>query len=142
VMIPAGFGLIFHGIIVDSMAEGGITLTVKDTALSMLIPGLGMVIGLLVAVFITYRKDRVVKNDDEQTSELQNNNREEVRATFNIQHVFTIVAILFALIVQIMTEDLIAGALTGLVCMFVFVAVPFKQGDQIMSEGISMMGTI
>src|SRR5690625_1652752 len=58
VMIPAGFGLIFHGIIVEGMENNGVPITVNETALSMFIPGLGMIVGLLIAVFITYRKDR------------------------------------------------------------------------------------
>src|SRR5699024_3940461 len=53
-----------------------------------------------------------------------------------------IVAILAALTVQIITGSLIAGALIGLILMFVFIAVPFKQGDKIVSDGISMMGMI
>lgn len=89
--IPAGFGLLSHGIIVDSMAENGITLIVKQTALSMIIPGLGMVV---------------------------------------------------ALIVQIYTDNLIIGALTGLILMFLFIVVPFRNGDKIVAEGIGMMGTI
>src|SRR5690625_1345432 len=54
-MIPAGFGLIFHKVIVENMGENGVNLTVNQTALSMLIPGLGMVVGLFIAIFITYR---------------------------------------------------------------------------------------
>src|SRR5699024_968554 len=58
IMIPAGFGLIFHGVIVDGMKENGVSLTMGEAAQAMLIPGLGMVVGLLIAVFITYREDR------------------------------------------------------------------------------------
>src|SRR5690625_2171429 len=66
-LIPAGFGLIFHGIIVESMEEAGIVLTVNQTALSMIIPVIGMVVGLLIAIFITYRKDRVVNSHTEDS---------------------------------------------------------------------------
>lgn len=61
VMIPAGFGLIFHGIIVEGMVQNGSELTISQSAFAMLIPGSGMIVGLLIAVFITYRKDRVAK---------------------------------------------------------------------------------
>ncbi|GAB3042600.1 Na+/H+ antiporter family protein [Virgibacillus ainsalahensis] len=141
VMIPAGFGLIFHNTIVDSMNENGTAVTVGDTAMAMLLPGLGMVVGLLVAIFFTYRKDReAIPGAGGIESSLVTSEAEEV--SFNKNHMFTIVAILGALIVQIITESLILGALTGLVLMFAFIVVPFKSGDRIVSEGIGMMGTI
>lgn len=37
---------------------------------------------------------------------------------------------------------MLAGALTGLILMFVFIAVPFKKRDKIITDGISMMGMI
>ncbi|MDC6726077.1 Na+/H+ antiporter NhaC family protein, partial [Leclercia adecarboxylata] len=58
IMIPAGFGLIFHGIIADEMTANGMEIAVSQMPLAMLIPGIGMIVGLLIAVFITYRKDR------------------------------------------------------------------------------------
>lgn len=139
-MIPAGFGLLFHGIIVDSMAENGVELTVKQTALSMIIPGVGMIVGLLIAIFITYRKDRVVSTMDDTA--LDPHEADDGRMTFNRKHGLTLIAIVGALGVQIYTDNLILGALTGLVLMFLFLVVPFKDGDKIMVEGISMMGMI
>lgn len=138
IMIPAGFGLIFHGIIFSSMEENGATISMNEVAFSMLIPGVGMILGLLVAVFITYRKDR------EQIANKENHNLEikHEKVTFNKQHILTIIAIIGALAVQLITENLIAGALTGLVLMFIFFVVPFKKGENVISEGIRMMGLI
>ncbi|HLR07671.1 MAG TPA: Na+/H+ antiporter NhaC family protein [Bacillota bacterium] len=139
IMIPAGFGLIFHRTIVDGMTENGVALTMKEAAYAMLIPGVGMIFGLLVAIFITYRHDRVVS----VTSGDKVMDVTEVRdMTWNRQHILTIFAIFAALLVQIITGNLIAGALTGLALMFLFVAVPFKQGDKIVHDGIGMMGSI
>lgn len=138
IMIPAGFGLIFHGIILSGMEENGLTISMGEIAFSMLIPGIGMILGLLVAVFISYRKDRkpIMDNGNLDTE----TKFEKVR--FNKQHMLTIVAIIGALAVQLITENLIAGALTGLVLMFIFFVVPFKQGENVISEGIGMMGLI
>lgn len=141
IMIPAGFGLMFHRIINTAMEDNGAALSMKEVALSMLIPGSGMIVGLLVAVFITYRKDRdaipgaggadgiLIEDNDDQVS-------------FTITHVWTIVAVIGALGVQLYTENLIAGALTGIVLMFVFIVVPFKNADKVMIDGIKMMGMI
>lgn len=141
IMIPAGYGLIFHGIIVESMAEGGLQLTVKDTAYSLLIPGLGMIVGLLIAVFITYRKDREPKVISESVGVFKEQG-DYKDVTFNRKHFFTLVAIIGALVVQIWTENLVIGALTGVVLMFLFVVVPFKEGEKFVSEGVRMMGMI
>src|SRR5690625_2952977 len=140
-LISAGFGLIFHGIIVESMAEGGIELTVNQTALSMIIPGIGMVVGLLIAIFITYRRDRVV-NPNVDFSEDKSESVGSKEIVFNHKHLLTIIAIIAALVVQIYTQNLIAGALTGLGLMFLFIVVPFNKGDKIVTSGIGMMGTI
>src|SRR5690625_1611252 len=144
VMIPAGFGLIFHGIIVEGMEDHGISITVGETALAMLIPGLGMVVGLLIAVFITYRKDRDVAAIAGGTKSTVITDEEDADAeiTFSSKHFFTLIAIVAALAVQIVTDDLVAGALTGLILMFLLVAVPFKAGEKVMSEGVAMMGMI
>ncbi|WP_087975150.1 Na+/H+ antiporter family protein [Oceanobacillus rekensis] len=140
-MIPAGFGLIFHGIIVEGMESNGISITTGETALAMLIPGSGMIVGLLIAIFITYRKDREqVSGAGGTESTIQIPEKENI--TFNKYHMLTIIAILAALVAQLITQNLIIGALTGLLFMYVFLVVPFKNLDKVMSEGISMMGTI
>lgn len=141
IMIPAGFGLIFHGVIVKGMQQNGVEITMTETALSMLIPGAGMVIGLLIAVFVTYRKDREAI-PGAGGGEVNFTAPKLVKVTFNRKHFLTLVAIVGALIVQIVSQNLVAGALTGLILMFALVAVPFKNGDQIMTDGIAMMGTI
>ncbi|MHA6252671.1 Na+/H+ antiporter family protein [Oceanobacillus sp. CAU 1775] len=141
-MIPAGFGLIFHGIIVDGLAENGVILTVKDTALAMLIPGLGMVVGLLIAVFITYRKERDPILGSGGTASLNVEESIVEVNRFTKEHFLTIIAIVAALVVQIYTENLILGALTGLLLMFVFLVVPYRKLETVMSQGIGMMGMI
>ncbi|GGD19778.1 Na+/H+ antiporter family protein [Pontibacillus salipaludis] len=142
-MIPAGFGLIFHQTIQDSMKENGVTVSVPEIAQSMLIPGLGMVVGLLIAVLFTYRKPRdpeeIIQVDSEKAEVAAS---EENVETFGRKHVFTIVAIIVALGIQWYTGSMVFGALAGLVSMFAFRIVPFKRGDQVVSEGIGMMGTI
>lgn len=58
VMIPVGFGLIFHGIISTDLEANGIMIAKTDIWPTLFIPGLDMVLGLLVATFISYRKLR------------------------------------------------------------------------------------
>ncbi|HLS09699.1 Na+/H+ antiporter family protein [Lentibacillus sp.] len=141
IMIPAGFGLIFHETIQNGMTENGTNITIGQSALAMLIPGAGMIVGLLIAVLFTYRKDREsIPGAGGSGADFTTPPTENI--TFNQKHALTLVAVVGALIVQIFTQNLIAGALTGLVLMFALVVVPFKKGDQVMADGIAMMGQI
>lgn len=140
ILIPAGFGLIFHETIVENMNQNGTNITVNESVLAMLIPGSGMIVGLLIAIFFTYRKDRVVTDNNIETSETSEVEAKSVH--FSKQHLLTLIAVAGALTAQILTGNLIIGALTGLVLMFAFVVIPFNKADQVISEGIGMMGTI
>ncbi|MFS0576159.1 Na+/H+ antiporter NhaC family protein [Sporosarcina sp. 179-K 3D1 HS] len=143
IMVPAGFGLIFKGIIIDEMKAGGMDISLATANMAMLIPGSGMIVGLLVAIFITYRKKR--DYGDGQAG-LVNEEREEAvqeqDLRFTYRHVFTIASILTALAVQLITDTLILGALAGIFVMFVTNVIPFRDGDKIVNDGIGMMGMI
>ncbi|WP_026908219.1 Na+/H+ antiporter family protein [Paucisalibacillus globulus] len=140
IMIPAGFGLIFQGIILDAMIQNGADITLGQVSLSMIIPGLGMIVGLLIGVFITYRKDKEPLLDVKGMGEFIKPIDENI--TFNKKHFLTIIAILAALVAQIYTGNLIVGALTGLILMVAFLSVPFSKTDKIVADGVSMMSTI
>ena len=50
IMIPAGFGLIFQGLIADNMVQNGVEVLKNDIWKSAWVLGLGMFIGFLVAI--------------------------------------------------------------------------------------------
>lgn len=143
VMIPAGFGLIFHGIIRDEMISNKMDISMTQVAEAMLIPGLGMVAGLFIAIFISYRKDRVSKPAEQMdfhgADKVEEN---QLPASWNITHTFTVIAIIMALVVQIVTKSLVLGALSGIIILFLTRVVPFRRGDRVVQEGIGMMGMI
>ncbi|QGQ45879.1 Na+/H+ antiporter family protein [Metabacillus sediminilitoris] len=141
IMIPAGFGLIFHGIIADEMKASGMDIPISSVAHAMFIPGLGMIVGLLVAIFISYRKDREQPFSDQGVmNEVAAS--QEMELKFSTRHFFTIVAIIGVLIVQLVSSSLALGALTGIILMFLFTVVPYKEGEKVINEGINMMGMI
>jgi len=142
IVVPLGFGLVFQKIVLEGLNSNGLHLALSDVTKAMIVPAIGMVVGLLIAIFITYRKDRVspgmqitLKDADDKIAQAQN-------ATFNRKHLFTIFSIVAALGIQLWTKSLVVGALTGLICMFLFVAVPFRKNDKVVAEGINMMGLI
>ncbi|MEQ6378288.1 Na+/H+ antiporter family protein [Bacillaceae bacterium S4-13-58] len=142
IMIPLGYGLIFHQTIQKAMAQSGTELSINEIALSLLLPGSGMIVGLLIAIFITYRKDRVIQTSDLNFEPIKINADNKKSTKMELSHWLTLVAIVAALVVQVVTENLILSALTGLILMFILFVVPIKRGDSLMTEGVAMMGTI
>ncbi|UOQ92533.1 TRAP transporter large permease subunit [Halobacillus shinanisalinarum] len=142
IMIPIGFGYIFHQTIQQAMASNGVTITINTIAKSLLIPGLGMVAGLLFAVFITYRKKKKPLPIDEHEEKSDQLLQKFTAQRFDTKHGLTLAAIILTLFIQAYWKDLVLAALAGLALMFIFKVVPFRKGDRVVSDGIAMMGTI
>ncbi len=142
IMIPAGYGFIFHGIIYDEMVQSGAEITMGEIAKSLFIPGLGMVIGLLIAVFFSYRKERDAIPGAGGAATISTEAVKKDVVAFNRNHALTILAIIIAFAAQIITESLVIGALAGLISMFVFLVIPYKKGDEVIADGVKMMGSI
>ena len=62
ITIPAGFGLIFQGLIADNLTQNGMKVVVADVWKANWFLGLAMVVGLLYALFISYKKPREYKD--------------------------------------------------------------------------------
>ena len=58
ITIPVGFGLIFQNLIADNMVQNGINVLRTDIWKSTTILGVGMIVALFIAIFISYRKPR------------------------------------------------------------------------------------
>lgn len=58
-VLPVGFGGVFlHQLLASNLAANGLKIDPSKIAPAMWLPATGMVIGLLIAVFISYRKPR------------------------------------------------------------------------------------
>lgn len=58
IFLPVGFGNIFlNQILLANVSKGGVDISQVNVTHAMAIPALGMLFGLLVAVFISYRKN-------------------------------------------------------------------------------------
>ncbi|SDI51827.1 Na+/H+ antiporter family protein [Alteribacillus bidgolensis] len=141
VMLPVGFGFIFHNTIAQEMAASGMEVAVNDIWKAMFIPGLGMIAGLLIAVFVTYRNPRKLEAEHKASTD-PSGYQDTGGSPFTIKHTFTILAVLAALIIQIGMDSLIFGALTGIILMFIFRVVPFRHGDDMVNDGVKLMGMI
>lgn len=134
ILLPYGFGAIFHDIIATQMEAAGMTIDRSDIPTAMLIPTAGLVVGLVVAVFISYRKARDYK--DTVAVEV-----ERVKVT-PMTILFTILALAAALAGQLLTESMIIGALAGIAVLFATRAVRWSESDRVLIEGMQMMAFI
>lgn len=144
-VIPVGFGLIFQDIIRDEMVSNKMTISLNEVTISMLIPGLGMLVGLFIAIFISYRKDRVSKPVEElqvPKVEIADSLEKKEVVVWQKQHWFTLISIFAALATQLATKSLVLGALAGITILFVTRVVKLNEGDRVVNEGIGMMGMI
>lgn len=135
IAIPVGFGLIFQNLIADNMIQNGVTILRDDIWKMTFILGAGMLVGLLVAIFITYRKPRAY-----EAKNIANNNLKEVK--FLKRHWIIIVAAIATFVVQLLTKSLPLGALVGLGIIFTFRVIPQEKMDHMMNEGIYLMGYV
>ena len=136
VMLPVGFGLIFHGIISTSLADNGILIDKADIWPALLIPGLGMVLGLLIAVLFSYRKPR-------EYEDIAIGGGEEVEdVKMGLPQWGALFGALAAFAIQLATDSLPLGALIGLFIMLAFGSFEFSKFDDMISGGIGLMGFI
>lgn len=135
ILLPYGFGFIFQEIIATQMAAAGMEIDMALIPKAMAFPVLGLFIGLLIAIFFSYRKPRVYK-DKELIAEAE----EVVVKTRNI--FFTIAALIGTLVVQIPTQSMIAGAVTGIAILYISGALKWKEADNLLNEGMQMMAFV
>lgn len=145
VMLPVGFGLIFHNTIRDALIDNGMPVETGMIWKSMLLPGIGMIIGLLIAVFISYRKPREYEDLSLDTSSGAGEVDSNILVKSDIltkEHVGALIGAVVAFVVQIRTGSLPLGAITGLGIMMIFGAFKWSEMDEMMNNGIGLMGFI
>lgn len=136
IVIPAGFGLIFQGLIAENMLQNGVEIAKNQVWKSTWILGLGMFIAFLIAIFVSYRKPREYK----VSQETQILEAEDLH--LNKSHYITLLAAVLTLVVQLWTNSLPLGALVGLSVIFGFKAIDHDKMDKVINEGVGLMGYV
>ncbi len=136
VAFSVGFGLIFHTILKDQMAQNGIPVEIADISSVMWIGGVAMVVGLLAAVLFAYARPR-----EYATSQNLCEVSEEA-ASMGKREWATLAGALVAFIVQLTTNSLPLGGLLGLAVMVILGGIPWKGIDSVMEGGMKMMACI
>ena len=137
IAIPAGFGLIFQGLIATNMTQNGMNVSANEVCCYVWILGIAMTVGLLISLFVTYRKPRNYK-ECMPDNFFQNINIEK----FNKKHAMTIFAALMTFAIQLWTKSLPLGAIVGLMIIFGTGVIKHDKTDKLIDEGIGLMGYI
>ena len=144
-LLPVGFGKIFiESILVKNInnvgASLGLQTTVGEVSLAMMIPVTGMILGLLTAVFITYRKPReyAVTTAEPTTQDIE----QHIANITPKQITASLVAIVATFTTQLVTSSTIIGGLVGLVIFAVFGIFKLKESNDIFQQGSRLMAMI
>ena len=134
VLLPFGFGQIFHQIIDNGFTKAHHPIEMSMIWKAMIIPSLGYIVGLILGVFY-YRKPREYNDRNED----RNNETIELKPYVLV---VTIVSIIATFVVQTLTDSMIFGALAGVLIFFVSRAFKWTELDKNFVEGIKIMSFI
>ncbi|HDZ8980084.1 MULTISPECIES: Na+/H+ antiporter family protein [Aeromonas] len=136
-VLPVGFGGIFlNNILAKNLIDNGVSITTSQIPLAMAIPVAGMVLGLLIAVFISYRKPR-------QYDLAKILDAEPEAVELNLTHIWVaLLAIGVALGLQLMTNSIVLGALAGFVIFTCGGVIKFRESQDAFTQGVRMMSLI
>ena len=153
--IPYGFGDIYlNQIMLKNVGEAGIDVSNISVTKAMAIPALGMFTGLLVAVFISYRKPREYQQlaVDKQAHDAINNAVVEgdalsttaaaAQAQSKLKTLVALAAIVTAFVVQLYTDSLLLGSMFGFGVFMATGVVKWRDADTVFNDGIKLMAMI
>ncbi|GMA40295.1 Na+/H+ antiporter family protein [Mobilicoccus caccae] len=145
-LIPTGFGAIFlNEILLANInqvgARVGLSATADMAPKAMFLPVMGLFAGMLVAVFVTYRKPRDYGAPLEQPMTPENPDAATTRIA-PLQLILTCVALAVALAFQIMFDSLLLGAMAGFLILSVSGIFRWQEQDDVFTTGLRMMAQI
>ncbi|MCE0731575.1 Na+/H+ antiporter family protein [Halomonas sp. G15] len=145
-LLPVGFGAIFlNDILLANINQAGEALGLEITRgmvpLAMGVPVGGMALGLLVAVFLSYRKPRDYEALDVATSNVPHHHP-ETHEPHALGLLMSVVAIVAALGIQLWTGSMILGGLVGFALLSVGGIFKWREADDLFTSGMRMMALI
>lgn len=136
IALPVGFGLIFQGILANEMNLNGMLVQKMNIWKSTWTLGAWMFIGLIIAIFVTYRKDRIYQDLPIKGMESVEIEKMEKK------HWLTLIIAMLAFVIQILTKSLPLGALVAIMMMVILKIIKWKDVESFVNDGIGIMGLI
>ena len=137
IALPFGFGWIFHGLIADNLEANGMSVEVGNVWKYTWPLGAAMIIGLAAALFV-FRKPRHYETLEIAGAQAA----ADADLRMKPAHWVTLIAAVGTLVINLATDSLPLGALTGIVIMVVFGAVKIADLEKVIGNGLSIMGLI
>ncbi|RVZ28481.1 Na+/H+ antiporter family protein [Helicobacter pylori] len=134
-VLPVGFGLIFQTTILEQLKANGVSTTIAQITGVMWIAGLAMVVGLLVAVLMLYKKPRRYK---EKSFNIEN----YASLQLNYHDYLTFIGIVVAFAIQLATDSMPLAAFLALAIILLGRGIKFKETDSLMDDSVKMMAFI
>ena len=149
--IPYGFGDIYlNQIMLKNVSEAGIDVADISVTKAMAIPALGMLVGLLVAVFISYRKPRQYQQlaidkqarDAVVEKDALSKTAADAQTQSKMKTIVALIAIVTAFVVQLYTDSLLLGSMFGFGVFMATGVVKWRDADTVFNDGIKLMAMI
>lgn len=133
-LLPIGFGNIYlNEILAANLAINGLDTTGFSMSSAMIIPVTGMFLGMLTAVFVTYRKPRHYRLDEPATASTQ------TRKVSGKNALITGLAVVLALTAQLQTNSMSLGAMVGCMTLVIGGVLCWRSADAVFVRGMKMM---
>ncbi|MBQ4107650.1 MAG: TRAP transporter large permease subunit [Lentisphaeria bacterium] len=134
---PFGFGRIYlNDILLGNLKSNGVVVDPSQTVRAMAIPALGMLIGLLIAVFISYRKPR-----DYDPAKMATAASVEVEIR-PIKIIAGVVAVVVGFAAQIWLDSLFIAALAAVLVFVIARVIHLRDTQDVFVQGVYLMGAI
>ena len=149
--IPYGFGDIYlNQIMLKNVGEAGVDIANISVVKAMAIPALGMLIGLLTAVFISYRKPRQYQqveidqkaHDAVVEGDALSKTAADAQTQSKLKTLVALAAIVTAFVVQLYTDSLLLGSMFGFGVFMATGVVKWRDADGVFNDGIKLMAMI
>lgn len=135
--LPIGFGSIYlNDILLPNIQQSGGNISNVSAIQAMALPAAGMVVGLVIAVFFSYRKPR-------QYNAVTLRKSEHAEQQYNRKSItVSAIAVVSAFIVQLFFDSMVLGALVGFVIFSASGVIKWKDADDTFVEGMKMMANV
>ncbi|TMP15439.1 Na+/H+ antiporter family protein [Pseudoalteromonas sp. S2893] len=137
-VLPYGFGGIYlYSILHKNLVDNGLDIVNTQVPMAMIIPACGMLVGLIIAVFISYAKRRDYKAQP-LTTQSKATDIEKPKKVM----IVGLFAVLSSLVAQNLSGSMILGGLVGVMIFSVFGVVKWEENGDVFSKGVAMMAMI
>lgn len=141
-LLPVGFGAIFHDTVAGNITKNGLAVDASLLPRAMLIPAIGMVIGLIVSLAISYRKPRQYTAIEGAMQSGSSPIPGQDGETNKWAAWSGLAAIAAMLTVQLSTGSMIYGAAAGLAILILSRVIPWSRADRVLTDGMRSMAYI